>query len=83
MFTLLQNNPLLNHLRRALRRTFSAVGTQRIINHSQIIFHMDCTDFTLLGTQGTSDTSVFTFGLNVLALIVGRTLYQMLCLIRH
>ena len=61
----------------------AAVGTLLVVNDSQIVLHMDGIKLTLLCTQGTSDTAGCADSLNILALVVGAALYQMLCLIRH
>ena len=44
---------------------------------------MDGIRFTLLGAQGTSDTSSLADLLHSRSLVMGRTLNQMLCRIRH
>ena len=74
-------NSLLNHLNRALLCALAAVGTFLIINHCQVILHMDGVKLTLLCTQGAADTAGFTYGLHILALGMGTALYQMPCLV--
>ena len=74
---------LQNNLSRALRCALAAVGTFLVIDNGYVVLHVNCIELTLFGTQGTCDTACITFRLNVFALVVGRTLYQMFCGIRN
>ena len=75
--------PLQNYLCRALFCALSTVGTLFVVNNRYVVIHMDGVKFTLLGAQGTADTAVVTFCFDLLALIMGITLYQMLCIVRN
>ena len=72
---------LFNNLRWTLGRTFPAVGALLIINHSQVIVHMDGIKLTLLRAEGTSDASGVAVLLHCRPLVVGITLNKMLRLI--
>ena len=72
-----------NNLSRALCCALAAVGALLVIDHSYVVLHMDCIGLTLFGTQGTSDTASGTNLLDCRSFVVGRTLNQMLCLVRN
>ena len=74
---------LQNNLSRALLCALAAVGTFLVIDNGYVVLHVNCIELTLFGTQGTCDTACITFRLNVFALVMGRTLYQMFCSIRN
>ena len=70
-------------MRRTLRRALAAAGTLCVIDHSNVVIHMDRIELTLLGAQGTSDTTSGADFLDSRSLVVGRALYKMLCLVRN
>ena len=74
---------LQNHLRRTLHRALSTVGALLIINHSQVVLHMDGVELALLGAEGTADTASRAGRLHVLALVVGVAAHQVLGLVGH
>ena len=72
-----------NDFHRTLLCTFTAVCTLLIVNDRYIVVHMDGVKFALLGAQGTADTAVIALCFYFFALIMGITLNQMLCVVRH
>ena len=74
---------LLNNFYRALLCALAAVRTLLIIDNSYIIVHVNGIKLTLLSAESTADTPHVTFGLYILAFIMGVALYQMLCLVRN
>ena len=72
---------LLDYFYGALGGAFAAVGTLLIINDRQVIVHVDGVELALFCAQGAADAAVVAFGFYVFALIMRRTLNQMLCII--
>ena len=63
--------------------TLTAVRTLLVVDNCHVIIHMNRIEFTLLCAQGTADTACIALLLDIRPLVMGITLYQMLCLIRH
>ena len=72
-----------NNLSRALCCALAAVGALLVIDNCHIVLHMDRIELTLFGAQGTSDTASGADFLDCRSFVVGRTLNQMLCLVRN
>ena len=61
---------------RALRRALAAAGTLCVIDHSNIVIHMDRIEFTLLCAERTSDTACLADLLDSRSFVVGAALYE-------
>ena len=68
---------------RALRRALAAAGTLCVIDHSNVVIHMDRIEFTLLCAERTSDTACLADLLDSRSFVVGAALYEVVCLIRN
>ena len=74
---------LQNYFCRTLFCALAAVGALFAVNDCYVVIHVDSVKLTLLGAQGTADTAVVTFCLDIFALVVGVALYQMFCAVRN
>ena len=68
---------------RALRRALAAAGTLCVIDHSNVVIHMNRIEFTLLCAERTSDTACLADLLDSRSFVVGAALYKVVCLIRN
>ena len=68
---------------RALRRALAAAGTLCVIDHSNVVIHMDRIEFTLLCAECTSDTACLADLLDSRSFVVGAALYEVVCLVRN
>ena len=68
---------------RALSRALAASGTLCVINHSNVVIHMDRIEFTLLCAERTSDTACLADLLDSRSFVVGAALYEVVCLVRN
>ena len=68
---------------RTLRRALAAAGTLCVINHSNVVIHMDRIELTLLCAERTSDTACLADLLDSRSFVVGAALYEVVCLVRN
>ena len=68
---------------RALRRALAAAGTLCVIDHSNVVIHMDRIELTLLCAECTSDTACLADLLDSRSFVVGAALYEVVCLVRN
>ena len=68
---------------RTLRRALAAAGTLCVIDHSNVVIHMDRIEFTLLCAERTSDTACLADLLDSRSFVVGAALYEVVCLVRN
>lgn len=68
---------------RTLSRALAAAGTLCVIDHSNVVIHMDRIEFTLLCAERTSDTACLADLLDSRSFVVGAALYEVVCLVRN